>query len=153
MVQWYYGENGQQAGPVTESDLSALIASGRIGPMTLLWREGMPRWLTLSQISAEGGLLSAQSPQFMGYNMMNPTTSGYAIASLVCGIVGLVSCLVFVGIPAVICGHLAMNQIANSRSMVVGRGMALTGLVCGYLCVLIMLSFVTMMIFGIASRP
>lgn len=153
MQQWYYGVNGQQIGPVTEAELTALVASGRITPATLLWREGMPGWLTFSQLHSQGGVYPGQVPQFMGYNMMNPTTSGYAIASLVCGIVGLVTCLVFVGIPAVICGHMAMHQIANSRSMVIGRGMALTGLVLGYLCVLIMLSFGGLMVFSIAKHP
>lgn len=152
MVQWYYGENGQQAGPVSEADLGALIASGRIGPATMLWREGMPYWTPLAHVSAQGGL--SMVPPHSGYNLLHPTTtSGLAITSLVCGIVGLVSCVVFIGIPAVICGHMAMHQIANSRDMVVGRGMALAGLICGYLCLLIMISFIAMMIFAVANSP
>jgi hypothetical protein len=153
MEQWYYGENGQHIGPVTEADLGALVASGRITPATLVWRDGMPGWLTFSQLHSQGGAYPGQLPQYMGYNMMNPTTSGYAIASLVCGIVGLVTCFVFIGIPAVICGHVAMHQIANARSMVVGRGMAIAGLVLGYLCLLILLSFGGLIIFSIANHP
>jgi len=48
---------------------------------------------------------------------------------------------------------MAMHQIANSRDMVVGRGMALAGLICGYLCLLIMISFIAMMIFAVANSP
>jgi Domain of unknown function (DUF4190)/GYF domain 2 len=135
-------------GPIDDAGLNALVATGQIGPATLLWREGMPRWLTLDQLRADGGLYLATSPQFIGPGMMNPTTSGLAITSLVCGIVGLVTCLLFPGIPAVICGHLAMNQIANSPTPMVGRGMALAGLVCGYLSVLMLLSFIVTMIFS-----
>lgn len=152
MVQWYYGENGQQIGPVSESDLGALMMSGRIGPATLLWREGMAQWSPLAQISAQGGL--SILPPHAGYNLLHPaTTSGLAITSLVCGIVGLVSCLIFLGIPAVICGHMALHQIANSRNLVAGRGMALAGLVCGYVCVLMLVSFVAFMIFAMANTP
>lgn len=152
MVQWYYGEAGLQAGPVSEDRLGELIASGRIGPATLLWREGMPHWLPLSHVSAQGGL--PMVPPHSGYNLLHPTTtSGLAITSLVCGIVGLVTCFIFLGIPAVICGHMAMSQIANSRQMVVGRGMAIAGLVCGYLCVLMMLSFVVILILAMFNSP
>lgn len=151
-MQWYYGEAGLQAGPVSEDRLGELIASGRIGPATMLWREGMPQWMPLSQVSAQGAL--PMVPPHSGYNLLHPTvTSGLAIASMVCGIVGLVTCLIFPGIPAVICGHMAMNQIANSRNVVVGRGMAITGLVCGYLCVLMMVSFAVLMIFAVANSP
>jgi hypothetical protein len=146
MAQWYYGENGQQAGPIEDAGLHSLVASGQISPTTLLWREGMPRWLTLDQLRAEGGIYLTTYPQFVGPGMMNPTTSGLAITSLVCGLVGLVTCLLIPGIPAVICGHLALSQIANSPTPMVGRGMALSGLVCGYLSVLMLISSIVMMI-------
>ncbi len=151
MAQWFYGENGQQAGPIEDAGLHALVAAGQIGPGTLLWREGMPRWLTLDQLRADGGIYLTTPPRLAGPGMMNPTTSGLAIASLVCGIVGLVTCMLIPGIPAVICGHLAMNQIANSPTPMVGRGMALAGLVCGYLAVLMLLSFIVTMTFSFAS--
>lgn len=153
MAQWFYGENGQQLGPIEDSELQTLVASGQIGPATLLWREGMPHWLTLDQLRADGGIYLTAHSQFTGPGMMHPTTSGLAITSLVCGIVGLVTCLVFIGIPAVICGHLAITQIENSPTPMVGRGMALAGLVCGYLSVLMLLSFVAMMIFTFVNQP
>ena len=155
MEQWYYGENGQRLGPIPEADLGSLIAAGRIGPATLIWREGMAEWLPLGQVSAQGGL--AVLPPSGGYDLLRPaTTSGLAIASMVCGILGLVlSCmfLSILGIPAVICGHMAMHQIENSRNHVVGRGMALAGLICGYLSLLIMLSMIGFMIFAMVNSP
>lgn len=150
MEQWYYGEAGLQAGPVSEERLAELIASGRIGPATLLWKEGMPHWLPLAQVSANGSL--PMVPPNSGFNLMHPTTtSGLAITSLVCGIVGLVTCFVLLGVPAVICGHMALHQIANSRQLVVGRGMALAGLICGYLCLLITVSFLFILIFAMVN--
>lgn len=58
-------------------------------------------------------------------------SSKLAIASLICGIVGL--CTGFVGIGAVICGHLALNEIKKSGNVLQGRGMAIAGLILGYL--------------------
>jgi Domain of unknown function (DUF4190)/GYF domain 2 len=153
MGQWYFGENGHQSGPVSESELGQIIASGRIGPATLMWREGLPGWMKFDELRARGELTQISAAPYMGYHLQNPPTSGLAISSLVCGIVALVTCLVFVGIPAVICGHMALNQIANSPTLMVGRGMALAGLVCGYLSSLIFLSFVGLIIFGIANSP
>lgn len=153
-MEWYYGENGQRMGPISEADLGGLIAAGRIGMATLIWREGMTQWTPLGLVSAQGGL--AVLPPSTGYDLLRPaTTSGLAIASLVCGIIGMMTCfgLGILGIPAVICGHMAMHQIANSRNMVAGRGMAITGLICGYLSLLILLCFVGMMIFAMVNSP
>src|ERR1044071_2176076 len=48
-MEWYYVEAGKQAGPVSEADFEQLIASGRIPPDALVWREGMPNWQPLRQ--------------------------------------------------------------------------------------------------------
>lgn len=152
-MQWYYAENGQQFGPVHQDELFSLIAAGRLGAGTLVWQEGMPGWMPFGSLGPSSGIEIPQLNQLQGYNMMNPTTSGLAISSLVCGIVGLVSCFVLLGIPAVVCGHMALHQIAHSRTMVIGRGMALAGLICGYLAVLIMASATAMIIFTVTSRP
>jgi uncharacterized protein len=42
---WYYVEEGQQTGPVSEEDAQAWYRSGRIGDATLVWREGMTDWV------------------------------------------------------------------------------------------------------------
>ena len=43
-MQWYYAENGKQAGPVSDADFQELIKSGRIVSTTLVWRAGMENW-------------------------------------------------------------------------------------------------------------
>jgi len=150
MADWYFGENGQQAGPVGDAEFSALIAAQRITPATVVWREGMREWVSLAQLRANGGLPDQSVPMVVG--MMNPTTSGLAITSLVLGIAGLVSCFFVLGIPAVVCGHMALNQIANSPVPMVGRGLAIGGLVCGYLTSLITLVFFGSILLSIASN-
>lgn len=161
MVEWYYGENGQEHGPVCQAELDELIASQRVTPATLVWREGMHSWLPLS--SAGGHQLvtlagqatvhgSGTLPVYPRYEI-NAPSSGLAVASLVCGIVGLATCTFITGIPAVICGHMAMIEIANSPVPMAGRGMAVTGLITGYLAILpilMMIGFLFMLVFGAA---
>ncbi|RFS86934.1 DUF4190 domain-containing protein [Actinomadura spongiicola] len=61
-----------------------------------------------------------------------PRNNGMAIASMVLGIVGVLSCGVLVfSIGAVIFGHVAQSQIKRTGEG--GNGMAVTGLILGYL--------------------
>ncbi len=63
----------------------------------------------------------------------SPRTSGLAIWSLVLGLISLL-CLPFLpAIPAVICGHVAISKIKRSRGTLEGSGLAIAGLVTGYL--------------------
>jgi uncharacterized RDD family membrane protein YckC len=48
-MNWYYIENGQQAGPVQDAQLQALVQQRRIQPETLIWREGMANWEAAQQ--------------------------------------------------------------------------------------------------------
>ena len=43
-VNWYYAHNGQQAGPVPETEMESLVQRGVVTPTTLVWREGMSQW-------------------------------------------------------------------------------------------------------------
>jgi hypothetical protein len=56
-----------------------------------------------------------------------------AIASLICGIAGIVLCFgPLAGIPAIICGHKAHSDIKRSAGALSGMGMATAGLITGY---------------------
>ena len=75
-----------------------------------------------------------------------PSTSGLAVASLILSICAVAMCLGPVtGIPGIICGHMALARIRDSGGMVTGRGMALAGLVLGYLSLLMVVFFVILM--------
>lgn len=45
MREWYYATGNQPAGPVPEAELTALLRSGKVGPQTLVWAEGMAGWV------------------------------------------------------------------------------------------------------------
>ncbi|YCM45557.1 DUF4190 domain-containing protein [Verrucomicrobiaceae bacterium 227] len=163
MKDWYYGKYGQQFGPIDESTLRARIATSEIGRNDLIWCEGMPVWLPLREMSeffesaepppmplgsevpksSSGDSASPYATPVTGL-MGNqgagpplPKTNGLAIASLVCGILSLVTfCFcggLFFGLPAVICGHMSMGQIKSGNQQQDGHGMALAGLICGYI--------------------
>jgi hypothetical protein len=200
MIEWFYGKEGQQFGPIDEVTLSARIAAGEIGPQDLVWKEGMDSWKPLQEIrhlapsgnhpqsQDSEGLTpelsqssyappaeikapalddsfvdevpqSPYSPPVEGVEGASytpgpslPVTNGLAIASMICGILSLVFfCFcggLFLGIPAVICGHLSLNQLNAPENSQQGRGMAVAGLICGYLGIAF---FIIMMLGGNGS--
>ncbi len=91
-----------------------------------------------------------QQPFVNGYVIqpviVRPRANGKAIASMILGICFIpLACrfaflfppamlLAFgVGIPTIILGHVALNEINNSNGMHAGQGMAITGLTLGYI--------------------
>lgn len=77
------------------------------------------------------------APPFPG--SVQPQRCGLAIWSLVLGILALVLCVVCVGpllgIPAVICGHVALSRIKRAAGTMSGHGPALGGLITGYISI------------------
>ena len=62
-------------------------------------------------------------------------TNSLAVVSLVCGILGW-TLLPFLGsLVAIICGHMARSEIRRSPQTQEGDGLAVAGLVMGYLVV------------------
>ena len=78
------------------------------------------------------------APQAQPYRAYQPPkTDGGAIASMVLGIASFVLCLSFLaGIPAIILGHISRSKIKKSMGRLQGDGMALTGLILGYISLL-----------------
>lgn len=66
-----------------------------------------------------------------------PRTSGLAVTSLVLGI-GSLACSLFAGIPALICGGIALAKINRPGSGMLGRGQATAGMVLGGISLLLL---------------
>jgi len=49
-MEWYYGKDGLQAGPVSDTDIQALVQDGTLNPDSLIWREGMSDWQPANQV-------------------------------------------------------------------------------------------------------
>jgi hypothetical protein len=75
-----------------------------------------------------------------------PETSGWAIFSFVCGVLFIILPL---SIVAVIFGHLSLSEIRRSAGRLKGKGLAITGLVLGYVGVA---AIVGLIIVGIVAQ-
>lgn len=161
MPQWYYGSQAGQTGPVEDHEIRALIAAGNIVPETLVWRDGMKDWMPMRSVpELSGHAVVPYGPQYPAQPVyyMPPVApnNGLAIASMVCGIVSFCLCyfVVILSIPAVICGHLALSQIRSSPLPMAGKGMAIAGLVLGYIGITITLGAILFLGFAFAvNRP
>lgn len=127
---WYCDPRGQRQGPVSRAELQTLFVQGLVGPASLAWRPGIENWQPLRDLE----------PWAVGQGLNSPldVTNSYAVASLILGCVSLLMltmCFLggLAGIPAVICGHYARRQIRDSQMRQKGEGMALAGLITGYI--------------------
>jgi len=62
-----------------------------------------------------------------------PQTDSKAIGSLVCGIASVTIFSIIAGIPAIILGHISRSDIRKSEGRLKGEGLALAGLIMGYI--------------------
>jgi general secretion pathway protein G len=136
-------------GIFSEEEVREGLRSGRFVPGDMGWREGMANWQPLSQFSEfapSGGLPPQVGPPSISLTATRATAAGktepLAIWSLVLSIVSLFSCGFILGIPGVICGHLALSKIRRNTSMR-GHGTAVAGLAIGYISITLWLILIT----------
>ena len=79
---------------------------------------------------------------------MPPRTNGLAVASLICGISQFVGFWLLASVPAVICGHMARRRIRLTGEQ--GDGMALAGLILGWIGIALSVLFVAALVIGVA---
>ena len=83
-MNWYYVENGQQAGPIDDAQLEALVRSGKIQANTLVWHEGMADWQPFHYVQPAG--LRASPPLAAPPPMAAPPTGAPGeVACTECG--------------------------------------------------------------------
>lgn len=118
-MQWYYSENGGQAGPVSELELRGKITAGSIKAQDLVWREGMAEWQSVASLPELANSLPsmpaeppAAPPAAPGSPYQSPTTpqpanvsagGGYDIPTYLWqAIVVTILCCWPLGIPAIV---------------------------------------------------
>jgi hypothetical protein len=125
-------------GVFSEQEVRDGLTAGRFAPTDIGWREGMATWQPLSQFPEVGGTDAPGVPSIPATAVPTPAvakTEPLAIWSLVLSLVGLFCCGFVVGIGGVVCGHLALSKIQREPQLQ-GRGLALAGLIIGYLAIL-----------------
>ena len=61
-MNWFYAQNGRQAGPVDDTEFDRLAAAGDIRADTLVWHSGLSNWQPYSQVRPVPAAPAAQSP-------------------------------------------------------------------------------------------
>lgn len=79
------------------------------------------------------GAASGSPSPSSGMPNPNALTDGKAVTSLILGILSLTFFSILAGIPAVILGHMSRSNIKKSMGRLKGEGMALAGLIMGYI--------------------
>ncbi len=139
---YHIAVKGVQQGPITEAEVREKIARGELQAADLCWREGWAGWKRIEEAFPSGGAsvpppLAPAAPQASEANPFTgtPKRCGLATVSLVCGICTLVLFPLFIlfMIPAIVCGHVAQSRIKKAKGALVGGGMALAGLIMGYM--------------------
>jgi hypothetical protein len=88
----------------------------------------------------------APAPQWTQPNVTNSN----AVAALVLGICGLVICPVILSIPAVIMGYKARNEIDAKQGQEQGRGMAIAGIITGWIGIVLGVLGILFAVFALA---
>lgn len=171
MSDWYYGQGGQQKGPVSREALGQLAASGQLGPRDLVWTAGMPAWQPAGSVPgliaagaapppippghAPIGYASAQpyggyaaQPRLgddPGLRMLLPVgRSGWAIAA---GYLGLISVLLVPAPLALILSIVAIRDIKRHPDRH-GMGRAIFGLIMGIIFTIVLAIVIAVQVAG-----
>jgi hypothetical protein len=88
-----------------------------------------------------------------GGGYAQPQTNKKATWALVLGILSLVCCGIFAGVPALILGNNAKKEIAASGGAQSGAGMAQAGVVLGIISIVLSVLYVILLLVGAVALP
>jgi hypothetical protein len=131
---WYYTQNGQQAGPLSEADLKRLATTGGLKPTELVWKEGMPEWTRADLVPGlfppgEANRLRPGRPEELGAGARRPRRdddlpppprkgmSPGLIIALVLGGVLLLIILACGGVAFIAYSSMASRQATTSKKL------------------------------------
>ena len=157
-MQIHIARDGKQLGPFSLEEINRQLAAGTLSLTDNAWYEGASGWAPLSTVPgvttgaastaastpAAAPSSTAPAPTMVASGPVVPTTvvvaaptEPLAIWSLVLSLVGLLGFCCggpILGIAGVVCGHLGLSKI-NANPQLQGRGLAMAGLIIGYIAV------------------
>ena len=159
-MQIHIARDGKQLGPFSLEEINRQLAAGTLNISDNAWYEGASGWAPLSTVPgvttaataaastdpmpAAAPSVAPSAPIATGGAPVSPQvvvvaapTEPLAIWSLILSIVGLLGFCCggpVLGIAGVICGHLGLSKI-NANPQLQGRGLAMAGLIIGYISV------------------
>lgn len=156
-MEWYYADEFDRQQSTSEESLAGLIAGGVIKPGTLLWNETLVDWKPAIEVrpdlfgaSVVPPVLSPAQRREVGHGggalagQTGPTDS-VAVCALIFGLLGLF-CFPVLGIGGVVCGHIARKRAKEETLPSSNGGMALAGLITGYIALVAMI--VILLVYG-----
>jgi hypothetical protein len=81
----------------------------------------------------------------------SPPTTGSATAALILGICGIVLCPLILSVPALIFGYKARGEIERSGGRIGGGGMALAGIILGWIGTALGVLFLLLVVVGMST--
>jgi len=69
-MTWFYSNNGQQLGPITDQELTAKFRNGELSSTDLVWKEGMSDWKPLGEVNLFSAGPMTQMPRSMEGSVM-----------------------------------------------------------------------------------
>jgi len=137
------GSDGKTYGPISLEQLKQWAVEGRVNPQTEVQTEGAADWKKAAEIPElaalfpGGALLASSGPPPITTAASGAQQSGLAVTSLVLGVLSLVCFGILTGVPAIICGHIARDRARRLPAQYGGAGLALAGLVLGYIATVV----------------
>jgi len=135
-AEWFYVEDGRQAGPVPFDELRARAVRGDLERPHLVWSEGMPEWQAAETVP--GLFDGVEEPPTAGPPTWRPGVApprhrstagppGIVIWGFVLSIIGVVFCQVL-GIVGIVLCAVGLPEAKRRGS---GAGLAIAGIVIG----------------------
>ena len=146
-MQIHIARNGQPMGPFSLEEVKSKLAAGTLSLSDQAWYEGAAGWAPLSTVPGVSGAagsgavpsmpaasapIAPTAPVVPGPVSPSGKTEPLALWSFILSLVGLLCCGPVVAIGGIICGHLALSKF-NQQPQLQGRGLAMAGLIIGYL--------------------
>ncbi len=160
--------DGKEYGPFDINEMRRWKTEGRLGPQSLVLAPGRTDWRPAAEFPELGfgaaapvapvglagvpGAPGVSSPPPIAGTFPAGDEKGLATASLILGILSL-ACIGFLaGIPAIICGHIARGRARHQPERYGGGGLALAGLILGYVGTLVPLLILPAMLLPALTR-
>ncbi len=61
-MDYYLHQNGEQVGPYSQDQITAMLSSGQISNEDLIWHDGLPEWKPVGQVISAGATAAPQIP-------------------------------------------------------------------------------------------
>lgn len=149
------GQDQKEYGPVGVEQIQQWIAQGRLNAQSKVRVGESADWIPLGEVPELAVLLqSSPNPPPLsgggGEPAAAPKTSGLAIASLVCGVLGFFLCGVS-SLAGLIMGPMALSRINRSNGRLQGRGLAIGGVVVSAVTLLLVPIMAAMLLPALAK--